>query len=126
MTLETDPRPRDAVDADRIVSFGREFGESADLRRRFESDPRAVLEERGFDVATDVELRVTSNTDDVYYFAMPPDPNETLADESLGPVAGGTTSSTASSVTSAATIGCSTAPSTLSSVGSLGCAGSAE
>ena len=121
MTLETDLRPRDDADAfaGRIASFGREFGANADLRRRFASDPRAVLEERGFDVPTDVELRVSASTDETYYLAMPPDPNEALADENLGSVAGGR-ASTAGSVGSMGTFGCSCFPSSVSSVGSLG------
>ena len=113
------------ADTDRLAAFGREFGANADLRRRFASDPRAVLEEQGFDVPTDVELRVSANTGDTYYLAMPPDPNAALEDEDLGSVAGGR-ASTAGSVGSMGTFGCSCFPSSVSSVGSLGTAANAD
>lgn len=120
--MNTDFSLRDGADADRLAAFGREFGENADLRRRFESDPRAVLEEQGIDVPTDVELRVSASTDDVYYLAMPPDPNAALEDENLASLAGGTRAGTASSVSSVGSFACSTGPSSIGSAGSIGSA----
>ena len=122
--MNIDPPPRDGADAfaDRLASFGREFGEDAGLRRRFASDPRAVLEEQGLDVPTDVELRVTANTDETYYLALPPDPNEALEDESLASLAGGVRAGTASSVSSVGSFACSCGPSSIGSAGSIGSA----
>lgn len=123
MNSGTDLRLRDDANADRVASFGREFGENADLRRRFANDPRAVLAEQGFDVSPDVELRVAASTDETYYLAMSPDPNESLADENLGLVAGGN-GPTAGSVGSIGTFGCSCGPSSVASIGSISSAAS--
>ena len=100
-----------------VASFGRELGENADLRRRFEIDPRAVLEERGVFIPADTELHVTANTDETYHVPMPPDPNVVLADQDLVLVTAGTgaRAGTASTVGSFA---CSTGPSSMSTLSS--------
>lgn len=99
-----------------VASFGRELGENPDLRRRFETDPRTILEERGVFVPPDMELRVTTNTDETYHVPMPPDPNTVLADEELAKVAAG--SGNPSTVSTAGTVACSTGPSSMSTLSS--------
>ena len=116
------PRP-DGADssAASIVSIGRKLGEDADLRRDVAADPRAAFAERGVDVPPGVELRVASNTDDTFYLVFPADPNEALADETLGAVSGGR----ASTAGSLGTVGtASTLPSCWSTAGSAGTIGS--
>ena len=73
----------------RFVSIERELREDADSRRRFEIEPRAVLEEWSIHIPPGMELHVATNTDDTYHVIMPSDPNTTLADEDLT-VSGGT------------------------------------
>ena len=100
-----------------IRSFGRELGENVDLRRRFEIDPRTVLEERGVFIPPGTELRVTANTDETYHFPLPPDPNVVLMDEDLAVVAAGT-GARASSASTVGTLACSTGPSSMSTLSS--------
>ena len=67
----------------RFVSIERELRENTDSRRRFEIDPRAVLEEWGIRVPSGMELHIAANTDDTYHVIMPSDPNAALVDEDL-------------------------------------------
>ena len=101
-----------------IVSFGHELGENADLLRRFETDPRSVLEERGVFIPPGTELRVTANTDETYHFPLPPDPNVALADEDLVLVAAGT-GARAGTASTIGSFGCSTGPSSMSTLSSF-------
>ena len=90
-----------------------------DQLREFEERPKDVLREHGIHVPMDVDVNVVLNTHDTFHFAMPPDPNQALQDESLMAVAGGKSTGTASSAGTAGSV-----PSTASSVSSLGCASS--
>lgn len=125
--MKTDPGykslpRRDGADspARLIASAGRRLSEDEDFRRDLAADPRAAFVERNIDVPSGVELRVAANTDDTFHLVLPSDPNEELADETLGAVSGGR-ASTAGSVGSVGTA--STVPScwgTASSVSSIG------
>lgn len=92
----------------------------AGLRARIETEPRAVLSERGIELPVSVETRIVADTDDVFHMIMPPDPNMDLGDEALHGVAAGT--QTASSGGTVGTFGC--LPSCIGSASSLGTAGS--
>ncbi len=78
----------------------------------------ALTRDVALDVAPDATVRVKANDAATFHFILPPDPNAHLADESLSGVAGGIRASTLASLGCAASFGCSTAPSTLSSAGS--------
>ena len=92
-----DPPPRGGADADvsaaSILSIGHRLSEDVDLRRSLETDPRAAFVEAGVDIPPGVELRVASDTDDTFHLVFPADPNEALADETLGAISGGRASS---------------------------------
>lgn len=109
-----------------FLSFAREYHEDADFRLRAESEPLALLNERGLSIPVDVDegdvdVRILANTEDVFYLLMPPDPNVELADEDLGVVAGG---KTAGSAGTAGTVG--SVATTLSTASTGGTAGSAS
>ena len=118
-----DPQRPDGADISvaSIMSIGRKLGEDADLRRDLQADPRAAFAERGVDIPPGVELRVAANTDDTFHLVLPADPNQALADETLGEVSGGR----ASSASSLGTVGtASTIPSCWGTAGSAGSIGS--
>lgn len=91
-----------------------------DYRGRVRSDPRGVLADEGVDIPPGVDLRFVQNTDETYYLALPPDPNEYLADENLALVSGGrpATGDRASTASSAGTL--ATVPSCVSSALTFG------
>ena len=122
--MKTDPGSR-AKDPSRLggadsgetpnAFFRRKLGEDADFRRAVATDPRAAFVEQGLDVPPGVELRVAADTDDVFHFVFPADPNAALEDEMLSAISGGR----ASTAGSAGCLGCaSTAPSCLGSASS--------
>ncbi len=88
-----------------ILRAGARLAADPELRRRLETDPRAVLMGTGTPIPENVEFRVVSNTDDTTWIAFPPDPNAELSDDDLAPVSGGRASS-ASSVGTAGTASC--------------------
>ena len=106
--------------------FSNACSQDPELRARVDSDPKAVLAERGMEMPVGVEVRVLANTDDTYYLAFPPDPNVALGDEMLDMVAGGKSLSTVGSAGSAGSVGslCTTA-SSASTAGTVGSGGSA-
>ena len=44
----------------------------------------------GIDVPEGMEVRISEQTDDTYYFVLPPNPGKVLADDDLDNIAGGT------------------------------------
>lgn len=68
--------------------------------------------------APGASVRVRANDDRTFHVIMPPDPNMTVADETLSGVVGGARAGTMASLSSAGTAGCSTAPSTLGTAAS--------
>ena len=107
-----------------VASIGRKLSEDGDLRSRLEADPRGALTARGVDVPPGLELRVASDTEDVFHLVLPADPNEALADETLGEISGGraSTAGTLGSAGTASTIascwGTASSASTLGSIAS--------
>ncbi len=95
-----------------------------EFRERMQTDPGAAISSWGVDLPPGIDVRVHVNTDDVFHFILPPDPNVALSDETLGMVAGGKSASTAGSAGSASSVAtaCTTAScvASASSVGSGG------
>ena len=117
------------IDAERIEAVVVRYRDDAGFREQLAAgDTAGALDELGLDIPADIEARVVANTDEVFHFVLPGDPNRPLTDESLAIVAGGAgTAGSAGSVSSAGTA--STGIScfgTISSVGSAGTAGSAS
>ena len=108
-----------------LMPLATAYREDPEFRARADEDPKSILAERDLELPPHVDVRVAENTDEVFYFVMPPDPNVALSDESLGMVAGGKSASTigsAGTASTAATI-CTTA-SCAGTAGSIGSAGS--
>ena len=96
-----------------------------ELRARIDGgDSQLVLDALGVDNPGGAELRVVADTPEVYHLPMPLDPNKAMADTALARVVGGSTTGSGGSISSAGSFGCSTAPSTLSSVSTTSTAGS--
>ena len=93
------------------------------IRAALSGDARSGLVELGMRLPEGVEIRVAANTPDVTHIVLPPDPNVELADEALTAVAGGSTTSTASSAGTLSTAG--TIPGTFSTAGTAGSVGTA-
>lgn len=78
-----------AKDIERGIAGMESFAE------RYRSDPGArsrlpeLARECGMEIPAGVEARVAEDSDDVMHVVLPPDPNDQLADESLGGVSGG-------------------------------------
>ncbi len=104
-----------------LTALGSQYRSDAGFRSRLLSDPHGILNEKGFDIPKELEVRVVANTDELFHIAFPLDPNATMSDEALALVAGG--GGSASTVGSVSTAG--TVVTTASSVGSVGSAGSA-
>ena len=91
------------------------YHRDAVLRARLDAgDTQAAIEAfRMRDVPPGMEVRVVAQSPEVYYLALPPDPNDTVSDSLLGAVVGGDGTTTASSA--------GTIPSTISTIGCLSC-----
>ena len=100
----------------KVYAFAERYRSSAELRARIDSgDVSEALNELGVSLRDGVEARIVENTDEVVYFAMPPDPNASLSDEKLQFVSGGAGRGLGPS-------GCASSASTFPSC--LGCASS--
>lgn len=61
------------------------------LKKRFMSDPKAVLAEHGLEVPEDIDVRVVENTDNTVHITLPGPPKKPteLSDDELNAAAGG-------------------------------------
>ena len=117
------PAP-EGVDLARFEELAERYRGDPELRARLEAgDAAGEVAELGLALPPGVETRFVANTDEVFHLPLPFDPNETLGDETLGRVAGGSTVGTAASVGSIGTL--STTPSCFGSAGSIGSVGTA-
>ena len=108
----------------RFADMAARYRDDAALRARIDSgDLTDELRELEVDPIPGVEMRIVVDTDEVTHFAFPPDPNTHLSDEGLRAVAGGETAGSASTISSTGCLCCSTVPSSLSSAGTVGTAG---
>lgn len=107
--------------------FSADWRADPELRARLAGgDYAPAVEAFDLKVPEGVELRFVANTPAAFHLSIPVDPNQAVADTTLRDIAGGSTAGTASSVTTAGTIGCSTGPSTVGTAGSLGSASSTD
>lgn len=88
------------------------------FKHRLLAEPNSVLKEQGLDLPPGVDFKIVENTDKVIYLPLPPTPTDTLSDDQLEQIAGGSTASTAGTTGSLATI-CGTA-SSASTAGTFG------
>ena len=115
--------PAEAQDNLRAMwEMARRYRDDPEFRARLEAEPRAVLAEGGLEIQPPgIDLQVRANTADVFYVALPPDPNAVLLDASLREIAGGTTAGSIACAGSASTFSCPIgSASTGSSVGTVG------
>lgn len=91
------------------------YHRDAALRARLDAgDTQAAIEAfRMRDVPPGMEVRVVAQSPEVYYLALPQDPNDAVSDAMLGTVVGGDGTTTASSA--------GTIPSTISTIGCMSC-----
>ncbi|MFH1725905.1 MAG: NHLP leader peptide family RiPP precursor [Elusimicrobiota bacterium] len=59
------------------------------FKKRFVSDPAAVLKERGVRIEEGVAVKVVQDTDKTVHLVLPPKPAGELSEEQLEKVAGG-------------------------------------
>ncbi len=118
---------------EKIVGLADRYHNDNDFRNRINKGDNADVIAEFTPPAADtaagmngLDFVLIADTDDVCHFVVAADPNSTLVDEQLMQVAGGGTASTAGSAGSASTWGCSCMVSTLSSLGSAACAGTAS
>ena len=107
-----------------LLEMARDCRDDPDFRARLEADPRAELAARDVHVVPEsAEVRLVSNTPEVFHLVMGADPNAAVSDQLLDNVAGGSSASTAATASSGGTA--STAPSCLGTAGSVSSLGSA-
>ena len=59
------------------------------FRPEMEKHCEMAMYMHGSSPPSDTRLMIVRNTDDVWHFVLPPDPNQNLADDDLSAVAGG-------------------------------------
>ena len=111
----------------RILAFTEDYAMDAKFRARVLENPHDVLRRNGLTLPPSLEIAFVENTDEVYHFVMPTDPNIPLDDEDLSVVAGGKTASTGGTAGTASTfstyvctLGCAACASSVGSAGSTG------
>ena len=125
MTVLEHWTPEERANQTRIEDLAERYRADPELRARIDSgDAAGMLAELGIDLPEGVDHRIVVDTREVRHFALPPDPNRLLRDETLADVSGGSTLGSAASVGSMSSLVCSTGPSSLSSAGTAGTAGS--
>ena len=77
-------RPREA-----LLDFARRYRADADVRARVARGDTSDLDRTAADIPDEVDLRIVEQTAETFYLPLPPAPNESLRDESLVAVSGG-------------------------------------
>ena len=72
-----------------MLDFVRRYRADADVRARIARGDTSDLDRAAANIPDEVDLRIVEQTADTFYLPLPPAPNETLPDESLGTVSGG-------------------------------------
>ncbi len=75
--------------SDALQTMANDCRDDAELRAKVDSEPRAVFADRDLPFPDQSDVRVVRNTADVFYMAIPPDPNAAVSDASLEQTAGG-------------------------------------
>lgn len=101
--------------------MARAWGDSA-FKAKLLANPTDVLRANGVQIPTGMEVRLYENSEKVVYLPMMKKPTDTLSDEQLEQVAGGTTAGTAGTLS---TFFCLPIGSSLSTAASAGTAGTA-
>jgi len=112
----------------KFETLAKQYREDASLRARIDAgDVSDTLEYLGVSIADGVKVRIVADTADRIHFPVPP-PGRVgeMSVENLSAVVGGNTAGTAGCIGTAATFGCSCAPSTMSTAGTGGTIGSAS
>ena len=103
-----------------LSEFAERYRADAALRGRLAAGDGSEVP---LEIPPGMEIRVAEQSPDVYYVAMPADPNAAMSDQMLESVSGGIQVGTLSSVGTTSTA--SSVPSTLSTTGSFGSLASA-
>ena len=72
-----------------LQTMANDCRDDPEFRAKLDSEPREAFADRGLPCPGNSEVRVVRNTADVFYMAIPPDPNTTLSDAALEQTAGG-------------------------------------
>ena len=72
---------------DAVAQYAERYRSDEAVRTRVAGGDTSDL---GFEVPDGVEVRISEQTDDTYYFVLPPEPGRALSDDDLDHVAGGT------------------------------------
>ena len=121
MTVPEYRTPEERANQSCIEDLANHYRDDPELRDRIDSgDTAGVVAELGIELPPGVESRIVADTREARHFALPPDPNTMLDDETLADVSGGSSLGSASSLGSVSTFVCSTGPSTASSAGTAG------
>ena len=113
-----------SVYTERMLALATRLADIPDFEVRAKEDAHALLAEAGMELPETLKIQLVANTDREFHLVMPPDPNTSLADETLESISGGTTAGSASTVGSASSM--STALSCASSAGTVSTAGTAS
>lgn len=97
-----------------LKAFAERYRSDASFRASVDEDAAGALRALGLPIPSEMSVRVAADTEEVRHVVLPPDPNMELGDEALAAVAGGDSDT----IASASTLGCSTLPSSISTVGS--------
>lgn len=103
-----------------LHEFAERYRADAAVRERL---ARGDASDVPVEIPPGMEVRVTEQSPDVFYMAMPADPNAAMSDQMLETVTGGIAPGTLSSAGTSSTAG--TVPSTLSTASTIGSLGSA-
>ena len=95
------------INFERLMDIAERYSVDADLRARIEAgDVSDVLSDLGLLLPSDIGVRITANSEDLFNVVFPPDPNVILDDELLNAItAGAGTVGTVGSSGSVSTLG---------------------
>ncbi len=77
------------VQNDQITKILAKCWADASFKQQLLTDPTAALKAEGVEIPAGYTVRVLENTDKVFNYVLPPNPNAELADSELESVAGG-------------------------------------
>ena len=72
-----------------LLDFVRRYRADAAVRARVARGDTSDVDRTAAGIPDEMDIRVVEQTADTFYFPLPPAPNESLSDESLGAVSGG-------------------------------------
>ena len=72
-----------------LLDLANAYASDPEIRSRADINPVELLSDFGVSVSFDSNVSIVQNTKGVFHFVMPPNPNESLSDEELEVVSGG-------------------------------------